>query len=72
MTVGLVPVSADDDVAHEEAEQDEPVGVEEALIEPQGAHTADHLQRRGTRIEVRILYLSHYTYLVMGAPASED
>ena len=39
-----VPVSADDDVAHEEAEQDEPVGVQEALVEPQGAHAADHLQ----------------------------
>ena len=45
-----VPVAANDDVADEEAEQDEPVGVQEALVEPQGAHAADHLQIRDTNV----------------------
>ena len=39
-----VPVTADDDVAHEEAEQDEPVGVEQALVQAQGPHAPNHLQ----------------------------
>ena len=41
-----VPISADDDVAHEEAEQDEPVGVQEPLVEAQDGHAADHLQEK--------------------------
>ena len=40
------PISADDDVADEEAEQDEPVGVQQTLVEPKGAHAADHLRKR--------------------------
>ena len=47
-----VPISADDDVAHEEAEQDEPVGVQEPLVEAQDGHAADHLQEKQKKDEL--------------------
>ena len=46
----MIPVAADDDVAHEEAEQDEPVGVEQALVQAQGPHAPDHLQMKRFRM----------------------